>query len=409
MNSLLRTILLSACALMTCLGHFTQVLAQAPAETQLEFSEGVIVLDDGRVFSGKISNVTGGYRVEWNGTYAIVPFAKVDVTSPTLHGAYVALRDRILKPTAADHLQLAEWCLSNKLVGQARTEVTKALTLEPLRPEARVLMTQIDDLINPEKQKVQLPSQAAMTIDGFLRAEQDKSSGMNRQAHQDFIRQIQPLLMNKCGNAACHGASAQNTFQLQAIHRGTSGNRLQSQQNLEAVLKFIDKSNPGRSQLLLTDPTLNSVHRKVFLGSRGAIQYQILSNWVASVAGKPLTATSQPAMAANAYNKRPGSGEANSSMNRPTQPSSNSIQLLSAQEIVPASATERRDQINRSTANSTDDLTSLNKRQQAALRQEAIQQAQPDPFDPEIFNRRIHGSTAKELKAAGRSEPTQSN
>lgn len=342
-------------------------------ETQLEFTEGVIVLDDGRVFSGTISNVAGGYRVDWNETYAIVPFAKVDVTAPTLNAAYIALRDRVLKPTAADHLQLAEWCLSNKLVGQARSEVTKALTLEPLRPEARVLMAQIDELLNPEKQKMQVPSQAAMTIDGFLREEQNRSSGMSRQAHQDFIRQLQPLLMNKCGNATCHGAAAQNSFQLQAIQRGTSGNRLQSQQNLDAVLKFVDRDQPGRSRLLLTDPSLDAIHRKVFLGSRGAIQYQLLANWVAAVAGKPLVASPQSAIAATPV---------------PTAlpNASNPIRLL----------------VGETHGDSPAQVTTP--AQQAAIRQAAIQQSQPDPFDPEVFNRRVHGSTAGELKESNRAE-----
>lgn len=364
MNSFSHSYLFLALILTIYSGTSQQSWGQSTPKTQLEFSEGVIVLDDGRVFSGKINNVAGGYRIDWNGTYAIVPFRKVDVTSPSLNGAYLALRDRNLKPTAADHLQLAEWCLTNDLVGQARSEATKALTLEPLRPEARVMMSKIDERLNPEKQKIKLPNQTAMTIDGFLRAKENRSGGMNRETHQEFIRQVQPLLMNKCGNAYCHGQAAKNAFHLEPIQRGTAGNRLQSQQNMEAVLKFIDKGNPASSKLLLTDPSLNAIHRKVFLGSKGALQFKLLSDWVAAVAGKPIQASQpRPTLAAI-----------------PSQTSAE-IQLVGAEMSSPSSKQ----------AEPTPE-------QQAAILNTNREQTQPDPFDPELFNRRVHGATAKELK-----------
>ncbi|MBT5017301.1 hypothetical protein N8590_01310 [bacterium] len=361
MNSLPPSLFFLILTLTIYQGVSQQSWGQSTIETQLEFSEGVIVLDDGRVFSGKISNVAGGYRIDWSGTYAIVPFGKVDVTSPSLNGAYIALRDRTLKPTAADHLQLAEWCLTNDLVGQARSEVTKALTLEPLRPESRVMMSQIDQRLNPEKQKIKIPNQAAMTIDGFLRAKENRSGGMVRETHQDFIRQVQPLLMNKCGNAYCHGQAAKNAFHLEPIQRGTSGNRLQSQQNMEAVLKFIDKGNPSRSKLLLTDPSIDAIHRKVFLGSRGALQYKILTDWVVDVAGKPLQETPLSTS--------------------PVTTQIQTIQLTGAEMI-----------------NSPQVQVEPTPEQQAAILTENREQTRRDPFDPDVFNRRVHGLTARELK-----------
>lgn len=337
---------------------------RSPSE-QLDFAEGVIVLEDGRVFSGTISNVAGGYRVDWNGTYAIVPFGKVDVTAPTLHQAYLALRDRMLKPKADDHLRLAEWCLANQLIGQARSEVSRALNLEPLRPESRALMAKIDEKLNPATESVTVPTQAAMTIDGFLRQDERTSGGLTRETHQEFIRQVQPLLLNKCGNAYCHGEATKTSFRLEPIRRGRSGNRLQSDGNLDQVLKQIDQSSPAKSSLLVKVSANDTAHRDVFRGSKGTEQYQIIANWVASVSGKPLVPNHPvtQSQVVQAGGNRNGSEQ--------------SVQLTNGEP------TEQR--MRRSF-------------DEKKLLEEIRTESQPDPFDPEVFNRRVHGATARKLR-----------
>lgn len=332
---------------------------QEPTGTQLEFTEGVIVLTDGRVFSGTIKTVAGGYRIDWNGTYAIVPFGKVDVTAENLNQAYLALRDRVLKPTAEDHLQLAEWCLENQLVGQARSEVSRALSLEPLRPEARVLMVQIDEILNPPQKSVQLPTAAAMTIDGFLRGTEHTSGGLSRDSQQDFMRHVQPLLLNKCGNAYCHGQAATNSFKLTPLQRGSAGNRLQIQANQDQVLARINRDEPSLSHLLVQATAPDAQHRKIFLGTRGQQQYQILADWVAGVTGKEISG---------------GTSAVAASLEPEVV---NPIQQTSGE--LPAT-TER---------------PAWNEK---ALLDEVRAQTRPDPFDPEVFNRRVHGATARELR-----------
>lgn len=38
------------------------------------------------------------------------------------------------------------------------------------------------------------------------------------------------------------------------------------------------------------------------------------------------------------------------------------------------------------------------------LLQEVRNQSQPDPFDPDVFNRRVHGATARELRERANGE-----
>ncbi len=346
------------------LGLFKISPADETTSEQLEFTNGVVVLRDGRVFSGRISNVAGGYRVEWRGTYAIVPFGKVDVTAPSLNEAFIALRDRVLKPTADDHLSLAEWCLKNNLVGSAKSEVSKALQLEPLRQESRSLMVTIDERLNPKAEKFERATGPAMTADGFLRSQAKTSAGLSREVHRDYVRQIQPLLLNKCGNAHCHGQATETTFRLGRIQRGISGNQLLSQSNLDQVLSQLDLAKPSQSPLLMKAVAVDAQHRKIFLGPRGGNQFKILSDWVSRVAGDLPSAKKHP------------------SRTNAQHTTSQQIQLTGAEVVAEAPRDEVRENI---------------------LLQEVRQQSLPDPFDPDVFNRRVHGVSARELN--GRAAP----
>ena len=49
--------------------------------------QGVVVMTDGRTFSGTIKEQPGGYRVEFSGTYMTVPFEYALVTATSLQDA----------------------------------------------------------------------------------------------------------------------------------------------------------------------------------------------------------------------------------------------------------------------------------------------------------------------------------
>lgn len=364
-------------AVLCWLGNPCLVPAQEVIETPsgrsalTETLDGVVVLKNGHVFAGRISSISGGYRVDAAGTYAIVPYDKVDVIAENRNQAYVALRDRNLKPNVEDHLRLAEWCLHNNLIGQARTETSQALKLEPLRPEARQLMLKIDAHLNAEAETSKPDfSGPAMTVDGFLRSTEQTSAGLSRQVHQEFIRNIQPLLLNKCGNAYCHGLAANNGFRLTPIRRGRAGNRLQSQENLNAVLQQIDDTAPAQSPLLTRPVDGEAAHRRIDFVGRNEQQYRLLSDWVAAAVGD-----------------RTGS---------PGRIQENDSAVVQASAHPPDSSVRPDGRPVVATTTSPADFD------ERTMLEQVRQQARPDPFDPERFNRRVHGATARELRESGK-------
>ncbi len=128
------------------------------------------------------------------------------------------------------------------------------------------------------------------------------------------------------------------------------------------MLQQIDLRTPEQSPFLTKAIAVDSHHQKIFLGPRGNDQHQVLKDWVL-----------------NAARELAGSASSNSIANVRSSKNQKLIQQTSAEmevEKTPSSVPQR-------------DSIHL---------KDILNQSQPDPFDPEIFNRRVHGGTAKELR-----------
>jgi hypothetical protein len=338
----------------------------APVHAQTANGDGVSVLRDGRVYSGAISPVAGGYQINGSGGYVILPYEQVQVTAISMAAAYEAMRNELRNPSADDHLRLAEWCLTNGLTAEARREVEDALRLEPMRPEARAMLQRLDNLLEPTPPAAPAGSftiQPAMNARAFSGPGDRTSSGLSRATQLEFIAHVQPLLMNKCGNATCHGQTSQNAFKLSAARLETPAHRVASDANMKLLMDYIDIERPRRSLLLVKPGEPTPAHQKLFLGERQYQQYQMLENWVLQVARErgPASSHPSPALAAKKAARggpaldRPGSG---------VQQASHEMRQGAAAPAAP----DVVDQIR--------------------------QEQQPDAFDPGAFNRRMHSPPA---------------
>jgi hypothetical protein len=353
--------------------------ADLPAE---EPGQGVAVLQDGRTIQGKIHEVPGGYRVDHAGGHFILPYSEVSLTSASLVGAYQAYRDSIRQPSADSHITLAEWCISNNLLSQARDEIEAALRLEPMRTEARALLDQVDQLIrayagvpsSPNATTATVQPASAIQIDRFDSSQERTSAGLSRETHQEFIAHVQPLLINKCANAKCHGPAGSTRFTLIGTRLGSSNHRLASEKNLETLFSWIDATKPRQSPLLTKPGEPTKVHQQLFLGERQHQQSLILENWVAQVVrekGKELGSAVSPA------DPSPIAG---------TFPGSQPVQLASEQRPEPPMAPAPATPAAQGTPGFLDRIR---------------RESQPDAFDPNLFNRQMHA-----LPAAGANPPS---
>lgn len=329
---------------------------------------GCLVTHDGRVFQGRIlEQGEEAYRVDSVGGTAVLPHGEVLTIGDSLADAYTRIRGNMPRPGAEGHLDLGRWCLQNELYQEASEEAQAALKLEPRRQAALELLSQADQALTAVRHPLPAPTVA--------------TSELPPQA--EFVRRIQPLLQNKCGNANCHGSSSASQFKLQTVATGSRPQNLRTLQNLEAVFKRIDRDHPDQSPLLVESQQLTGPHANVFVGQRAQEHRDRLVAWVRQISrqGVAQPAPAQENLPRPLMTFRPHA--ASEDVAEPT------ILPASAEEFAPPVTPLRAapPQI-ASPSPPRPKLAPLRSPEVMRL----LETQAPDPFDPAEFNRLVHGN-----------------
>jgi hypothetical protein len=252
-------------------------------------TEGILVMRSGAIIRGNILRSGDVYEVQTTNGKMAVPGTLVKLQAENLTEAYETLHDgAVAQQSANAHILLAQWCLTNQLSAEARTELHAALKLEPDRDDAKRLLRNAEDAPSAgeapgkptETDPVRAAPRTAATADDAV-----SLGGLSREQALQFARRIQPLLVNNCTAAGCHGRDSQTGFRMEKVTPGKDANRHAAERNLAEVLEWIDMNNP-RSSRLLTAPRGNHGRRgrPLFVGSRGDEQRSELERWVVAVA-----------------------------------------------------------------------------------------------------------------------------
>lgn len=268
------------CALVLCVAS-NVAWSQAPANSQ-----SLLVLNTGRVLSGRISESAGGYVVDnpdgHKGSMR-VPFTIVRFEAQNLREAYLKLRKFMPEVTANNRIQLARWCITQGLTDEAKLELRDALRLEPQRSETRKLLLRLDRSGATSASLMLTLPKSESTTPTFDQTETRSLSGFSRPLAEQFVARVQPLMINKCSNSGCHSQTSDQEFRLKRIRAGR-GHRLYSQQNLAVVLQRIDMEHPTQSKLLVA---LSDGHARtgsdLLEGRAGVQQAETIREWVFDV------------------------------------------------------------------------------------------------------------------------------
>jgi hypothetical protein len=296
-------------------------------------AERVLVLRTGRVMKGRIKTISTGWLVSTDRGNAVIPFDQVHFDADDLNEAYLRLRIQGGKPTVASHLRLAEWCLSQDILAEAARELRDALKKDPANETARLMLNRVDTEIRrrtPKDPEVEQAHDVVIITEQTPQLEDDEVrslSGLSPESAREFVASIQPLLLNKCGNARCHGPASKNGFQLTRTRSGASNSRVVSERNLAAVLNDLRPEQNGRARLL---NVIRASHagKTIFHGRYGAGQMQTLQRWIKTVASE--------------LSFELASAEPTAFSNRPAVPSRSSAEVSdSARADSPAVASDR--------------------------------------------------------------------
>ena len=364
----------------------------------LKAGERVLVLRTGRVMKGRIKTISTGWLVSTDRGKAVIPFDQVQFDADDLNEAYLRLRVQSGRPTVASHLRLAEWCLSQNILPEAARELRDALEKDPANETARLMLNRVDNEIRrrtPQPQPAEQPNDVVLLNDRVAETPDDNEvrslAGLSPNTAREFVASIQPLLLNKCGNARCHGTAAKNDFKLTRLRSGSS--RIVSERNLAAVLNDLQPGPDKQTQLL---KVIRGSHagRTIFNGRYGAAQMQTLQNWM-QTASKELSINLQPVQQ-TAFSNKPPVADSPEPDGLRNDASLSAIQVTGdtaaptklQAEPSPASAIGSVETSTPATAKTPTPLSNVQR-----LLQEARQHVRTkDAFDPEDFNRRFAGS-----------------
>ncbi len=245
----------------------------------------LLMMKSGRIVSGQISEGAGGYLVKNPAGSMLVPFGDVVFEAKDMQEIYKKQRNAMKYPTANTHLDLARWCLTNQLIEEAKIELKDAIRLEPKRSEPQLMLQRLMGKSIKNRPTLNEKIQEAVLSKQMSRSEEATSlTGISREQSAIFVRKIQPVLLNKCGNASCHGSAAKSEFRLTQVRRRYGNQRVSVEKNLAEVLRWIDLDDPVRSKLLVKPekehPRQGIV---VFSGYAAPKQQKLIQKWVADV------------------------------------------------------------------------------------------------------------------------------
>lgn len=253
-------------------------------------SERILVLQNSKVLKGVIRQSSTGYIVNMPGGHLVLPFDQVRFEAEDLEDAYRQQREALPDQTAS-HIELARWCLANALPDHARKELRAALRCDPDSSVAKNMLQRINDqLLTTKEVPAVVQRDGQFSLLGELKPgiAPDALGGLPREAASEFVTKVQPLLVNRCATAGCHGPGSGNTFELQRAKVGKGAPKMYSERNLAAVLERVDRERPLGSPMLVKlrgEPKAFGTRQSH--GGLSQEQLRMLRSWIETISKKP--------------------------------------------------------------------------------------------------------------------------
>lgn len=261
----------------------------SPPPDVVEFAGSqTVVMKNGRVIQGRVVRRDDRLEVSRMGESMIrIPVKLVDFVAPDLRTAYRHQSDRIKDSDIDSRVRLVEWCLHNDLVGEAAEQYAVVKYLAPKHPKFAYLTKRLE--LTRRKKPVlpasvaSRPKSASVTPAELTRFTRQMPAGTVEQ----FTHVIQPMLVNRCGAAACHGVRSESEYRLiQPSMAGAFSHRY-TQRNLYATTQQIRKGSLPDSKWLAAATRPHGGLTKPLFGEKEIDNLQRLIAWARSIGPAP--------------------------------------------------------------------------------------------------------------------------
>lgn len=374
-----------AARLVPLIALFTVATVRAETPAALAPRDGVLLLKNGEVLNGRITHAGDQYYISQKYGVIQVKATEVEMTAGDLAEIYER-KQADLKPGIAGHLELADWCLREHLLDSAEQEVSKAKAIDARHPRLAYLERRLAVARQPAAAR---PPAATVTgptneeLDQFIR-------GMPDHTVETFTNTIQPLLMNNCATAGCHGPRSSGKLRLTRLPlTGPVGRRL-TQRNLYSVWQTIDQADFAGSTLLTRPVERHGTAKAAIFSGRETAQYRQLLGWVREATrrktpGKPATVGTPARHLAQPKPVPAASSPRGAAAHRSAEPPIEAEVEGSETDLGPIDAADADTSVAAKRAAEKPPRPETEKTYQAV-----------DPFDAEVFNRRYLAPTTSE-------------
>ena len=389
--------------------------ASNAGEPQGAPADQLLLLRNGQALEGQISRSGDLYRVVLSDGEIRVKAADVELLCKDLEQGYQHKRAAVAMGNLQDHLDLAQWCERHKLYDHAAAELADAAAIAPGNPVVGFLQRRLQITTEPQPDRIK-PETAAENslpndeLDRMIRA-------LPQKAVENFTQSVQPLLMNNCTAANCHGPQSATGLRLQRIPLDQPAGRRMTQRNIYAVLRYVDRDNPLASRILTAPIVPHGTAKTPVFTDHQVMQYKRLLDWVLQLG--PADMPESPATIPNIEPMLADTAQAASTAATPPRVLSNDGRK--AHPLPSAARSAAIDSLSRAAASGNLIAVPDRDAAQAAFKAPAPKiegaessldseskapkikrgaappQSPPkDAFDPEIFNRRYLKPTATE-------------
>lgn len=255
----------------------------APTEAAAPTDKEMLLLRNGQILEGRITQAAGMHIVAMPGGQIRVKDADVEMVCGSLEEAYQRKRASVQAGDAYQRLELAQWCLRRKLLGPAANEIAEAAKVDPNNPMIGALRHRLELAQQPlsiDESKPAPPMYSNDELDRMVRS-------LPRGSVEAYTQSVQPVLMNSCLSAGCHSMPNGHAPQLARIPLNQTASRRVTQRNLYALLKYIDRDRPAESPLLKAISEPHGTAQTPVFSEHQAAQFQRIAAWVNSIAHRP--------------------------------------------------------------------------------------------------------------------------
>lgn len=262
-----------------------------------EFGQRAVLLKEtDRVLFGKVVQRAGFYEIEVAPNSRVsIPTEKVAQVADSLEKLYETKRTGISQTSIGDHFQLTRWCLLNGLLSQAAEHYAIAARGNANHPRIKQLGVELEEQLLrdqgfrdylgleplPQPGVAAEPKSAPKESSVVTASTFEARSALHPEIARHFATRIEPILLNRCSQAACHGVQGTSSLRLLEPYGRTHAQT--AADNLASVLKQVPSDSNQIAPLLHFATQAHGTQRTPAIEVADAKLIQELQDWIGFV------------------------------------------------------------------------------------------------------------------------------